>query len=101
MHSTIKNELPLWVTQMQGNKNPYEVRLDILKMAQEMLDREKQIEESTFYAKLETLRASNSSVDVINSFIDANKPKMYDPSEVVARSSALYAFVNNSTTNKP
>ena len=95
------NELPLWVTQMQGNKNPYEVRLDILKMAQEMLDREKQIEENTFYAKLETLRASNSSVDVINSFIDANKPKMYDPSEVVARSSALYAFVNNSTTNKP
>lgn len=86
---------------MQGNKNPYEVRLDILKMAQEMLDREKQIEENTFYAKLETLRASNSSVDVINSFIDANKPKMYDPSEVVARSSALYAFVNNSTTNKP
>ena len=83
------------------NKNPFEIRLDILKMAQEMLDREKQIEENTFYAKLETLRASNNSADAINSFIDANKPKMYDPSEVVARSSALYAFVNNSTTNKP
>lgn len=95
------NEPLLWVTQMQGNKTPYEVRLDILKMAQEMLDREKQIEENTFYAKLETLRASNNSADAINSFIDANKPKMYDPSEVVARSSALYAFVNNSTTNKP
>lgn len=95
------NELLLWVTQMQGSKTPYEVRLDILKMAQEMLDREKQIEENTFYAKLETLRASNNSADAINSFIDANKPKMYDPSEVVARSSALYAFVNNSTTNKP
>lgn len=95
------NELLPWVTPMQGNKNPYEVRLDILKMAQEMLDREKQIEENTFFAKLETLRASNTSVDVINSFIDSNKPKMYDPSEVVARSSALYAFVNNSTTNKP
>jgi len=95
------SELLLWVTQMQGSKNPYEVRLDILKMAQEMLDREKQIEENTFYAKLETLRASNNSADAINSFIDANKPKMYDPSEVVARSSALYAFVNNSTTNKP
>ena len=96
----ILSALLLWVTQMQGSKNPYEVRLDILKMAQEMLDREKQIEENTFYAKLETLRASNNSADAINSFIDANKPKMYDPSEVVARSSALYAFVNNSTTNK-
>ena len=91
----------LWVTQMQGSKNPYEVRLDILKMAQEMLNNEKRIEENTFFAKLETLRASNTSVDDINKFIDANKPKMYDPSEVVARSSALYAFVNNSTTNKP
>ena len=86
---------------MQGSKTPFEVRLDILKMAQEMLDREKQIEENKYFAKLETLRASNTSVDDINKFIDANKPKMYDPSEVVARSSALYAFVNNSTTNKP
>ncbi len=95
------NELLLWVTQMQGSKNPYEVRLDILKMAQEMLNNEKRIEENTFFAKLETLRASNASVDDINKFIDANKPKMYEPSDVVTRSSALYAFVNNSTTNKP
>ena len=95
------NELLLWVTQMQGSKTPYEVRLDILKMAQEMLNNEKRIEENTFFAKLETLRSSNASVDTINSFIDSNKPKMYDPSEVVARSSALYSFVNNSTTNKP
>ncbi len=97
----ILNELLLWVTQMQGSKNPYEVRLDILKMAQEMLNNEKRIEENTFFAKLETLRASNASVDDINKFIDANKPKMYEPSDVVTRSSALYAFVNNSTTNKP
>lgn len=90
---------PLWVTQMQGSKTPYEVRLDILKMAQEMLNNEKRIEENTFFAKLETLRASNTDANTINSFIDANKPKMYDPSEVVTRSSALYAFVNN-TTNK-
>jgi hypothetical protein len=85
---------------MQGNKNPYEVRLDILKMAQEMLSNEKRIEENTFFAKLETYRASNKSVDEINAFIDENKPKAYDSSEVVTRSSALYAFVNNSTTNK-
>jgi hypothetical protein len=86
---------------MQGSKTPYEVRLDILKMAQDMLNNEKRIEENTFFAKLETLRASNTPADEINKFIDANKPKMYDPSEVVARSSALYTFVNNTTTNKP
>lgn len=86
---------------MQGNKTPYEVRLDILKMAQEMLNNEKRIEENTFFAKLETLRASNTPADEINTFIDTNKPKMYEPSEVVARSSALYSFVNDTTRNKP
>ncbi len=85
---------------MQGSKTPYEVRLDVLKMAQEMLSNEKRIEENTFFAKLETLRASNTSADEINKFIDTNKPKMYEPSDVVTRSSALYAFVNDTTRNK-
>jgi hypothetical protein len=85
---------------MQGNKNPYEVRLDILKMAQEMLTNENRMEENAFLAKLDTYRASNKTVDEINAFIDVHKPKAYDSSEVVTRSSALYAFVNNSTTNK-
>lgn len=95
------NELQLWVTHMQGNKTPFEIRLDVLKMAQDMLEREHQIEENKFFAKLETLRASNTSADVINAYIDSNSPKMYEPSEVVDRSSTLYAFVNNTTTNKP
>ena len=85
---------------MQGSKTPYEVRLDIMKMAQEMLDRETQMKQEAFFAKLDTLRTSNSNVDVINKFIDENQPKMYNESELVNRSTALYAFVNNSTTNK-
>lgn len=85
---------------MQGNKNPYEVRLDIMKMAQEMLDRETQMKQNVFFAKLDALRTSNNSVDAINKFIDENQPKAYSENDVVTRSSALYAFVNNSTTNK-
>ena len=83
------------------NKTPFEVRLDILKMAQEMLDRETSLNEAKYYSKLETLRNANSNVDTINSFIDTNAPKMYDSSEVVARSSALYAFVTDTTRTKP
>jgi hypothetical protein len=86
---------------MVANKTPYEVRLDILKMAQEMLEREQINKQNQFFAKLETLRASNEDPKTINAFIDANTPKMYEPDDVVTRSSALYAFVNNSTTNKP
>lgn len=85
---------------MQGNKNPYEVRLDIMKMAQEMLDRETQMKQNAFLAKLDALRAANNNIDAINKFIDENQPKMYNESELVNRSTALYAFVNNSTTNK-
>ena len=85
---------------MAANKTPYEVRLDILKMAQEMLDREQANKQNEFFAKLETLRASNEPPESINAFIDANSPKMYEPSDVVARSSALYAFVNDTTRNK-
>jgi len=85
---------------MQGSKTPYEVRLDIMKMAQEMLDRETQMKQNVFFAKLDALRTSNNNVDAINKFIDENQPKAYSENDVVTRSSALYAFVNNSTTNK-
>jgi phage tail sheath gpL-like len=83
------------------NKTPYEVRLDVMKMAQEMLDREAQTEETKFYMKLETLRTANASKDEINNFIDTYKPKVYNENDVVARSSALYNFVTDSTRNKP
>ena len=87
---------------MQANKTPYELRLDVIKMAQEMLAQKTQIEQNKFYAKLETLRADKShSVNELNKFIDENTPKMYDTSEVVAHSRALYSFVNDTTRNKP
>jgi cell fate (sporulation/competence/biofilm development) regulator YmcA (YheA/YmcA/DUF963 family) len=83
------------------NKTPYEVRLDVMKMAQEMLDRESQTEEAKFYMKLETLRTANASMNEINNFIDNYKPKVYNENDIVARSSTLYTFVTDSTRNKP
>ena len=82
------------------SKTPFEVRLDILKMAQDMLNKETEINQNKFYAKLETLRASNSSVADINGFIDTNTPKMYDSNEIVSRSTALYNFVSDSSKSK-
>jgi hypothetical protein len=86
---------------MQANKTPFEVRLDILKMAQEMLDRETDIKQNAFNAKLDTIRNDpKSSADSINAFIDTHSPKMYEPSEVVARSTALYSFVNDTSKSQ-
>jgi cell fate (sporulation/competence/biofilm development) regulator YmcA (YheA/YmcA/DUF963 family) len=83
------------------NKTPYEVRLDVMKMAQEICDRDAQLEETKFYAKLDTLRSANASIDEINNYIDTYEPKVYNENDIVARSTALYAFVIDSTRNKP
>ena len=78
-----------------NNKNPFEVRLDVLKMAQEMLDREMFLKEQKFNQQVETLRTTN--IGGVNSFVEQNAPKMYTPEEVITRASALYNFVSSST----
>ena len=76
-------------------KNPFEVRLDVLKMAQEMLETEQKAKELKFKEQIETMRSSEQVPvkDILN-YIDANSPKPYTENDVVARSSALYSFVN-------
>lgn len=84
------------------NKNPYEVRLEVMKMAQDMLEREQSIKDQKFYSKLETLRSANYSVDHINKFIDESVPSAYTSADITAKASELYAFVsNNKTSDKP
>lgn len=80
------------------NKNPFEVRLDVLKMAQEMLETEQRTQELKFKEKVETMRSSQQvPVDDILSYIDENAPKAYSAEDIVTRSSALYSFVSSST----
>jgi hypothetical protein len=80
------------------NKNPFEVRLDVLKMAQEMLETEHRTKELKFREKVETMRSSEQvPVNDILDFIDTNSPTPYTPEDVVSRSSALYGFVNDKT----
>jgi hypothetical protein len=78
------------------SKNPFEVRLDVLKMAQEMLETEQRTQQMKFKEKVETMRSSQQvPTDVILSYIDENAPKSYSADDVVARSSALYNFVTD------
>ncbi len=85
------------------NKNPYEIRLDVLKMAQDMLEAEQRAKEMKFREKVETLRSIKHNEAEVLRFIDENAPVSYTPEEVVTRSSALYNFVSSSasqTSNK-
>ena len=76
-------------------KNPFEVRLDVLKMAQEMLETEHKSKELKFKEQVETMRSSEQvPVQDILDYIDSNSPTPYTENDVVTRSSALYSFVN-------
>ena len=80
------------------SKNPFEVRLDVLKMAQDMLNKEMSLKEQEFNQQVETLRTTN--IGGVNNFITQNAPKMYTPEEVITRASSLYDFVNNSSSTR-
>ena len=79
------------------NKNPFEVRLDVMKMAQEMLDKEYYAKEQKYLQKLDVLKSQQ--YPDIQSFIDANAPTVYTPEEVVTRASTLYNFISSSVRN--
>ena len=78
------------------SKTPFEIRLDVLKMAQEMLDKEKNLEETAYLAQIEALKTTN--ISAVADFITTHQPRGYTPEEVVKRSQALYSFVTDKTT---
>jgi hypothetical protein len=76
------------------NKNPFEVRLDVLKMAQQMLEAEQRTKELKFREQVDTLRSAKHNEDQVLDFINVNAPVSYTPEDVIARSSSLYEFVS-------
>jgi hypothetical protein len=93
----LMSEMRQWVKTM--NKNPFEVRLDVMKMAQEMLETEHRTKMTKVQQKIDAMKAEKAPADQISKFIDDHTPQPYTPDEVVARSSALYNFVSTSTKN--
>lgn len=78
------------------NKSPFEIRLDVLKMAQEMCDAERRAQEKYYEKQLELLKNSNANAETIINFINSTQPtKVYTEQDVLTRSSSLYAFVDN------
>ena len=81
------------------SKTPYEIRLDILKMAQDMLDRETRIEETKFGYAVRAIADDNvGNPSAVQSYIETNAPKMYTPEDIISKSQALYNFVNDTSS---
>ena len=70
-------------------KNPYEIRLDVLKMAKEMLD--KQYEANLQIAK-DTIAFAKEAGKPYGNF-DSYIPDMYKPENVMEKAQELYQFI--------
>lgn len=81
------------------NKTPFEVRLDVMKMAQEMLDKEQSIKMEKYNAKIRALQQDKMPGDMIIKYIDDEVPAMYSSNDILNKANELYDFVNNSTAS--
>jgi hypothetical protein len=76
-------------------KNPYEIRLDILRMAQDMLETDRNIQNDRFHQKLDVMRSvKGADTSELTSFIDKETPPMYTENDILTKSQALYNFVS-------
>lgn len=81
-----------------SNKNPFEIRLEILKMAKEMMDRQYD-ETSAMWWSLsekvaETANKSTSELVSKSQELMSMKPTMYSPKEMMEKAQELYSFVS-------
>lgn len=73
------------------SKTPYEIRLDVLAMAQRMMDNEHEHNVQKFMLKAGDSRLPSSK-------FEEHYPKVYTPEDLVARASSLYSFVEDTST---
>ena len=72
-----------------ANKNPFEIRFDILAMAKEMLDKQYDMAQENYQTMLKQTKDSAKTMEDMNKYI----PQMYQPQEVMAKAEELYKFI--------
>ena len=73
-----------------SNKNPYELRFDVLKMAKEMMDQQHEIANNQFYQMVDQAREQNKNIQEV---FEKYTPKMYQPKEIMDKADELYKFI--------
>ena len=76
---------------MSQSKNPFEIRLEALKMAKEMLDRQFDVQTEIAYKAYE--QADKFGKDTLEAFKEYT-PKMFQPEEVVAKAKEFIDFIS-------
>lgn len=73
-----------------SNKNPFELRFDVLKMAKEMMDQQYNILEQQFWSQMENYKEQGKDITEV---YEKYTPKMYQPDEIMSKAEELYKFV--------
>ena len=73
-----------------SNKNPFEVRFDVLAMAKELMDKQYDMALNNYYSMIDNAKSNSKDItDVIEKYT----PKMYQPTEIMEKAEELYKFV--------
>lgn len=76
------------------SKNPFEIRLEVLKMAKEMMDRQYDEASNGYWNSINSLAENwNKSASELIEQTTSMKPTMYSPSEIMEKAQELYSFV--------
>ena len=73
-----------------SQKNPFEIRFDVLAMAKELADRAYEQQQQIFFTMVD--QAKDQSKD-LTEIVDKYTPKMYQPQEIMEKAEELYKFV--------
>jgi len=91
-HTSHKKETKI----IMANETPFTLRLSLLKMGKEMLDREFDVATQNYFTTLEQYAATyDKNVQDVLAATEAARPKVYTAEEVVKKARELYAFVSD------
>lgn len=75
-------------------KNGFEIRLEVLKMAKEMMDHQYAEASNAYWNTINSMAESwNKSAAELVEQTKSMQPKMYTPQEVMEKAQELYGFV--------
>lgn len=77
-----------------SNKNGFEIRLEVLKMAKEMMDQQYSEASNAYWSACSNLAETwNKSAAELIEQTQSMKPVMYTPTDIMNKAQELYSFV--------
>jgi hypothetical protein len=73
-----------------SNKNPFEIRFDVLAMAKELMDRQYDMAQQQYWTMIDNAKEQSKDMTEV---MEKYTPKMYQPQEIMEKAEELYKFV--------